>query len=89
VSTNRTLVDLIAAKPIPRLEDADLVLDSPLFRLEACELGVAFGKRVQILGHQRTHRLAQLGSPDPRSAVDIVGHRHRDILHSLTVSQFL
>src|SRR3954451_15735227 len=87
VSTNRTAVDLVAVETVAGAEADDLILHLSLLGLEAGELAVLLGERLQVLGNEPADRAPALGSADPRLAVDVVGHGDRDVLHGLTVSQ--
>jgi hypothetical protein len=74
VSTNRTIVNLVAAKPVVRAELADLRLDFMLERLKPGELVHPPGKPLKVLNDQRAERGVALGSGDSRVAVYLVGN---------------
>src|SRR5215211_7391390 len=88
VSTNRTVVELVTVEAVARAEAADLTLDLLLLGLEPGEFCLARGQRAQVLGDERADGGTVLGGADPRVAVDVVGHGHRDVLHGQRLSQF-
>src|SRR6266516_610687 len=79
VSTNRTVVELVAVEAVACAEAADLTLDLPLLGLEPGELCLASGQRAQVLTDERADRGAALGGADPRVAVDVVWNREEQI----------
>src|SRR6266545_6896020 len=87
VSTNRTVVELVAVEAVACAEAADLALDLLLLGLEPGELCLAPGQRAQVLANERADRGASLGGSDPRVAVDVVWHGDRDVLHSPRLAQ--
>src|SRR5215216_5636395 len=87
VSTNRTVVELVAVEAVACAEAADLALDLLLLGLEPGELRSSPRQRAQILANQRADRGAAFGGADPRVAVDIVWHGDRDVLHGMRLSQ--
>src|SRR6266540_7534033 len=87
VSTNRTVVELVAVEAVACAEAADLALDLLLLGLEPGELCLAPGQRAQVLANERADRGASLGGSDPRVAVDVVWHGDRDVLHGPRLAQ--
>src|SRR6266516_4527722 len=87
VSTNRTVVELVAVEAVAGAEAADLALALLLLSLEPGELCLASGQRAQVLGDERADRGAALGGADPRVAVDVVWHGDRDVLHGPRLAQ--
>ena len=84
---NRTVVDLVAAKPVARAELAYLGLHLMLQRLQPRELFLPPGQPFEIRDDQRAHRRIALRRRDPGVAVHVVGHGDGNVLHSFTVSQ--
>ena len=87
MSTNRTLVDLIARNAVGCSEGADLTGDAPLKVSEALELGVSIVDAFEEIADQAAHRRALPCRLHASAAVDLVGDAHGDVLHSRTVSQ--
>ena len=85
---NRTIVHLVAAQPTTGAELADPGLDLPLQRLKPGELVHPSGQLLKEGDDQRAHRGITLRGGDPGIAVDVIGNRDRDILHSFTVTRF-
>ena len=83
---NRTVVDLVAAKPVGRAELADLGLHLVLQRLQPCELVHPPGQAFEVLGDQRAQRGIALRGGDPGVAVHVVGHGDRNV-SQYTVTQ--
>ena len=81
MSTNRTVVELVAVDAVARAESSDLTLDLLLLGLEPGELRVPPSERAQVLAYERADRGAALGGADPRVVVDVIGHRDREVLH--------
>ena len=73
MSTNRTIVDLLAVQAIGGAEAIYLALHLALLLLQPRELGVARGKRAQGFRDQSTDRAATFRGADPRVAIDVVG----------------
>src|SRR5450432_2023098 len=84
---NRTVVDLVTAKPVGRAELADLGLHLLLQPLQPRELFLPPGQPFEIRDDQRAHRGIALRCGDPGVAVYVVGHGDRDVLHSFTVTR--
>jgi hypothetical protein len=80
---------LVTAQPVGGAELADLRLDLVLKGLKPCELLHPPGQALQVLDNERAQRGVTLRGSDPGVAVDLVGDRDRDVLHSLTVTQNL
>src|ERR1022692_3355026 len=89
VSTNRTVVNLVAAKPVGRAELADLGLHLVLQRLEPRELFHPPGQPFEIRDDQCAQRGIALRCGDPGIAVHAVGHGDRNVPHSFTVTRFM
>ncbi len=89
VSTNCTVVDFVTVKPVARTELGDLGLHLVLQRLEPCEFVHPTGQAFEVVDDQRTQRGVALRGGDPGVAVHVVRDRDRNVLHSLTVTQFL
>src|SRR5919197_2598335 len=87
VSANRTVVELVAVEAVACAEAADLALDLLLLGLEPGELRPPPRERAQVLANERADRGAALGGADPRVAVDVVWHGHRDVPHGVRLSQ--
>lgn len=85
---NRTVVDLVSAKLVGRAELADLGLHLALQRLQPRELVHPPGQPFEIRDDECAQRAIALRCGDPGVAVYVVGHGDRDVLHSLTVTQF-
>jgi hypothetical protein len=75
VSTNRTVVYLVAAQPVGSAELADFRLDLMLEGLKRCELVHSPGQALQVLDDQRAQRGVTLCGSDPGVTVDLVGNR--------------
>ena len=88
MSTNRTVVDLVAAESVDRAELRDLPLHPPLLLFKPPLLALEAGKRREVPRDECADRGAVLRCPDARSAIDVVRDRDRDIFHSFTVSHF-
>ena len=88
VSTNRTIVHLVAAQPIAGTELADPGLDLALQRLKPGELIHPSGQLLKVGDDQRAYRGVALRGGDPGIAVHVIGNRDRNILHTYTVTQF-
>ena len=86
MSTNRTIVHLVAAHPIAAAELADPGLDLVLERLKPGELVHPSGQLLKVGDDQRAHRGVTLRSVDPGVAVDVIGNGDRNVLHILTVT---
>jgi hypothetical protein len=69
VSTNRTVVDLVAGEPVPRAElpkrREHLVLEA----LPALEVGLTAVEIGQELANERTDGGAQFGGANPRTPI--------------------
>jgi hypothetical protein len=89
VSTNCTVVYLVAAQSVSGAELADFRLDLVLECLKPGELVHSPGQALQVLNDQRAHRGITLRGGHPGVAVDLVGNGDRYIFHSLTVTQIL
>src|ERR1700733_3349917 len=89
VSMNRTVVDLVTAKPVGRAELADLGLYRLLQPLQPRELFLPPGQPLEIRDDQRAHRGIALRCGDPGVAVHVVGHGDRNVLHSFTVTRLM
>src|SRR5712691_8433992 len=85
---NRTVVELVTAKPVSRAELADLGLHLVLQRLQPRELVHPPGQPFEIRDDQCAQRGIALRCGDPGVAVHVVGHGDRNILHSFTVTRF-
>ena len=89
VSTNRTIVHLVTVQPVAGAELADPGLDLALQRLQPGELIHPPGHLLEESDDQRAHRRVTLRGGDPGIAIDVIGNRDRNILHIITVTQFL
>src|ERR1700750_664478 len=89
VSTNCTVVDLVAAEPVRRAELADLGLHLALQCLQPGELVHPSGHLLEVTDDQRAQRGVALRGCDPRVAVHVIGDRDRNVLHSFTVTHFM
>jgi hypothetical protein len=89
VSTNRTVVELVAVEAVARAESFDLALDLLVLGLEPAEPRLPTGERAQVLANERADRSPTLGGSDPGVTVDVVWRRDRDVLHGRRPSQFL
>src|SRR5579864_3399064 len=89
VSTNRTIVHLVAAQPVGAAELADPGLNLALQRLKPGELIHPSGQLLKVRDDQRAHRGVTLRGGDPGIAVDVIWNRNGDILHVFTVAHFL
>ena len=87
MSMNRTVVDIVPAKPVGRAELADLGLHLVLQRLQPRELVHPPGQPFEVRDDQCAQRGIALRCGDPGVAVHVVGHGDRNVLHSFTVSQ--
>lgn len=87
MSTNRTLVQLVAAGTVTGAEPANPALDPALLRLQARELVVAVRELPQVAGDERAHRGAALRGADSGLSIDLLVDRNCDVFHSITVSQ--
>ena len=88
MSTNRTIVHLVAADTVGGTEVADLSLHFLLQRLQSCELVHSPGQAFEVGDDQCAQRGVALRGGDPGIAVHVVGNRDRNVLHSFTVTQF-
>ena len=88
VSTNRTIVHLVAAQPTAGAELAYPGLGLALQRLKPGELIHPSGKLLKVGDDQCAHRGVTLRGSDPGTAVDVIGNRDRNILHIFTVTPF-
>jgi len=70
VSTNRTLVKLVAVQAVGCSEAVDFGEDLFLLGHEPLELAFRVAERGEVLRDQGAHRVALLGRPDPVLAVD-------------------
>ena len=86
---NRTVVDLVSAKPVGRAELADLCLHFVLQRFQPCELFPPSGQPFEIRDDQCAQRGIALRCGDPGVAVHVIGHGDRNILHSFTVTRLM
>jgi hypothetical protein len=86
---NRTVMDLVTAKPVGRAELPDLSLYVVLQRLEPRELFLPAGQPFEIGDNESAHRRIALHCGDPGVAVHVVGHGDRNILHSFTVTPLM
>src|ERR1039457_3129270 len=86
VSMNRTVVDLVPAKPAGRAERADLGLHLVLQRFQPRELFHPPGRPFEIRDDQCAQRGIALRCGDPGVAVHMVGHGDRNVLHSIRYS---
>src|SRR5208337_1667930 len=84
VSTNRTIVHLVAAQPSAGAELADPGLDLALQRLKPGELIHPSGQLLEEGNDQRAHRGVTLRGGHPGIAVDVIGNRDRNVLHIFT-----
>ena len=84
---NRTIVDLVAAKPVARTELAYLGLHLMLQRLQPRELFLPPGQPFEIRDDQRAQRGIALRRGDPGVAVHMIGHGDRNVFHSFTVTR--
>jgi hypothetical protein len=82
-------VYLVAAQPVRGAELGDFRLNLTLERLKPCELVHSPGKALQVLNDQRAQRGVTLRSGDSGVAVNVIGNRDRNILHSYTVTLIL
>src|SRR5271166_3784435 len=89
VSTNRTIVHLVAAQPTAGAELADPGLDLALQRLKPGELIHPSGQLLEEGNDQRAHRGVTLRGGHPGIAVDVIGNRDRNVLHIFTVTHFM
>src|SRR4051812_24394534 len=80
-SAKRAGVHFLSRQPITGAETLDLVLDGSLLLLETSDLGVPAGDASQVVGDHRADGAAALRRPNMRSAVDLIRHRNRDLLH--------
>ena len=90
MSTNRTLVELVAAETVSPPKPLDFGEDLTLQGLQSRELGLALLERAQIVRHQRADRAPVFSGTDPRRPIDVLRNRDGDIFHvthSYTVSQ--
>jgi hypothetical protein len=81
-------MNLVAAQPVSRAELADLGLNLALQCLKSCELIHPTGQLLEVRDDHCAQRGVALRCCDPGIAVDVIGNRDRNILHSLTVTQF-
>lgn len=81
VSTNRTIVELIASKAIPGPEALNLTQDLLLLRKETIELVTLIAEPGEKLGNQRAHGSALLRGLDLRLAVDIFRNGDGNVAH--------
>ena len=88
MSTNRTIVHLVAVQPVAGAEIADPGLDLALQRLQPGELIHSPGHLLKESHDQRAHRRVTLRSGDPGIAIDVIGNGDGNILHTITVTQF-
>ncbi len=88
MSTNRTIVHLVAAQPTAGAELVDPGLDLALERLKPGELVHPSGQLLKVGDDQRAHRGVTLRGGDPGTAVDVIGNGDRNILHLFTVTRF-
>src|SRR5450755_1170035 len=84
---NRTIMNLVAAKPVGRAELAYLGLHLLLQRLQPRDIFLPPGQPLEIRDDQRAHRGIALRCGDPGVAVNVVGHGDRNVLHSFTVTR--
>jgi hypothetical protein len=89
VSTNRTVVRLVAAQPVGGAELADPGLDLALQCLEPGELVHPARQLLKVGDDQCAHRGVTLRGGHPGIAVDVIRDGNRNILHTFTVTQFL
>jgi hypothetical protein len=89
VSTNCTVVHLVAAQSVGGAELADFRLDLVLECLKPGELVHSPGQALQVLNDQCAQRGVTLSGGHPGVAVNLVGNGDGDISHSLTVTQIL
>lgn len=87
MSTNRTIVHLVAAQPACGAELADACRDLALQCLKPGELIHPSGQLFKESDDQCAHRGVTLRGGDPGTAVDVIGHRDRNILQILTVTR--
>jgi hypothetical protein len=80
---------LVAAQPVGRAELPDPGLDLVLQHLEPGELIHPAGQLLEEADDKRADRGVTLRGGDPGVAVDVIGDGYRNVLHSLTVTQFL
>src|SRR5260370_42112722 len=85
---NRTVVALVAAKPVGRSELADLGLHLALERLQPRELVHPPGQPFEIRDDQCAQRGIALRCGDPGVAEHDVGPGERNVLHSFTTTRF-
>jgi hypothetical protein len=88
VSTNRTIVHLVAAQPIGGPELAYLRLNLALQRLKPHEFIRPSRQLLKVFDNQRAHRGVTPRCGDPGIAVHVIGNADRKIPHSFTVTRF-
>jgi hypothetical protein len=88
VSTNRTIVHLVAAQPTAGAELADPGLDLALQRLKPAELLHTPGQPLKVGDDQCAHRGVTLRGGDPGIAVHVIGNSDRNIFHIFAVTRF-
>lgn len=74
-------MQLLAVEAVAGAETLDLPLDAVLLGLQPRELGLPFGERTQVVGHQRAHRATAFGCTDTGRSVDVVGYGYGDVGH--------
>ena len=84
---NRTVVDLVAAKPVGRAELPDLGLHLLLQRLQPRDLLHPPGQPFEIRDDQCAQAGIALRCGDPGVVVHVVGHGDRNVLHKFTVTR--
>ena len=87
MSTNRTVVHLVAAQPVGGAELANLRLDLMLEGLESGELVHPSGQALQVLDDQRANGSVALRGGDPSVAIDVIRDGDCNIPHRNTVTQ--
>ncbi len=87
MSTNRTIMHLVAAEPVGGTELANLSLQLARQRRKPAEFIHPSGKLLKVGDNQRTHRGLALRFGDPGIAVNVIRDRDGRVLHSFTVSQ--
>jgi hypothetical protein len=80
---------LVAAETVGGAELAYPGLDLALQRLEPGESVHPSGQLLKVCDDQCAYRRVALGGGDPGIAVDVIGNRDRNVLHSFTVARFL
>jgi hypothetical protein len=88
MSTNRTPVHLVTAKPVGYTEQADFGLHLVLQILESGEFRHLSGQPLKVRDDQCAQRGTTLRCCDLGVAVDVIGNGYGDAFHSFTMSRF-